>query len=159
MSDVAPEAARELNVRSQDPLCAGASLSHLDDELTPTRHFFIRNHFAIPRLDPSSWALSVWGEVERPFMLRYEDLKGLPSKELVCLLECAGNSRSTMQPPAEGVPWDHGAVGTARWKGVPLAVVLEQASLRPKSTNVLFEGADFGKERTAPGILAPTEGS
>jgi DMSO/TMAO reductase YedYZ molybdopterin-dependent catalytic subunit len=159
VSDVAPEAARELNVRSQDPLCASASLSYLDDELTPTRHFFIRNHFAIPRLDPSSWALSVWGEVERPFMLRYKDLKGLPSKEVVCLLECAGNSRSTMQPPAEGVPWDHGAVGTARWRGVPVAAVLEQASLRPKSTNVLFEGADFGKERTAPGVLAPTEGS
>lgn len=114
VSDGAPEAARELNVRSQDPLCASASLSYLEDELTPTRRFFIRNHFAIPRLDPSSWALSIWGEVERPFMLRYEDLRGLPSKEIVCLLECAGNSRSTMQPPAEGVPWDHGAVGTAR---------------------------------------------
>jgi len=159
VSDAAPEAARELNIRSQDPLCASASLSDLDDELTPTRHFFIRNHFAIPRLDPSSWALSVWGEVERPFMLRYEDLKGLPSKEVVCLLECAGNSRSTMQPPAEGVPWDHGAVGTARWRGVPVAAVLEQASLRPNATNVLFEGADFGKERTAPGVLAPTEGT
>jgi DMSO/TMAO reductase YedYZ molybdopterin-dependent catalytic subunit len=40
-----------------------------------------------------------------------------------------------------------------------VAAVLKQASLRPKSTNVLFEGADFGKERTAPGVLAPTEGS
>jgi sulfite oxidase len=159
MSSGELEALCELNVRSQDPLCASAPLSCLDDELTPTRRFFIRNHFAIPRLESSSWALSIWGEVQKPMMLRYEDLKGLPSKEVVCLLECAGNSRSTMQPPAEGVPWDHGALGTARWKGVPVATVLEQASLRPSATNVLFEGADFGKERTAPGVLAPTEGS
>jgi DMSO/TMAO reductase YedYZ molybdopterin-dependent catalytic subunit len=151
------KAASELNVRSEDPVCASASLSHLDDELTPTRRFFIRNHFDIPRLDVSSWALSIWGEVERPFMLRLEDLKALPRKEMVCLLECAGNSRSVMYPPAEGVPWDHGAVGTARWAGVPLAAVLEQASLRPNATDVLFEGADYGKERTAPGVLAPTE--
>lgn len=159
MSSAEPETVRELNVRSQDPLCASASLSYLDDELTPTRRFFIRNHFAIPKLEASTWALSIWGEVEKPLMLRHAELRALPSKELVCLLECAGNSRSTMQPPAEGVPWDHGAMGIARWRGVPVAAVLQQASLHPSATNVLFEGADFGKERTAPGALAPTEGS
>lgn len=159
MNEASPEATRELSIRSHDPLCASASLSYFDDELTPTRRFFIRNHFGIPRLDPSRWALSMWGEVEKPVMVRYEDLKGLPSKELVCVMECAGNSRATMQPPAEGVPWDHGAVGTARWRGVPVAAVLEHALVRPNATNVLFEGADFGKERTPPGVLAPTEGS
>jgi DMSO/TMAO reductase YedYZ molybdopterin-dependent catalytic subunit len=90
-------------------------------------------------------------------MLKYDDLKQLPSKEVVSLLECAGNSRAVMQPPAEGVPWDHGAVGTARWIGVPVRTILEQVSLRSAATDVLFEGADFGKERHAPGALAPTE--
>ncbi len=90
-------------------------------------------------------------------MLRYDDLARLPSKELVALLECAGNGRATMRPPAEGVPWDYGAVGTARWTGVPVCTILEQASLRSNAKHVLFEGADFGKERTAPGALAPRE--
>ncbi len=92
-------------------------------------------------------------------MLRYEDLSRLPRKEVIALLECAGNSRSTMQPPVEGVSWDHGAVGTARWTGVPVRTILEQVSPKTSATDVLFEGADFGKERTAPGMLAPTEGS
>jgi len=157
MSDKAPESVSQLRVLSQDPLCSAASLSYLDESVTPTSLFFVRNHFAVPRIDTPSWSLSVWGEVERPAMLRYDDLKQMPSKEVVCLLECAGNSRATMQPAAEGVPWDHGAVGTARWTGVPVRIVLEEAILRPGATDVLFEGADFGKEKTAPGALAPRE--
>src|SRR5580704_6435421 len=157
MSESAVGSFGELTVLSREPVCAGASLSHLQDWLTPTSRFFIRNHFPIPNMDASSWSLSVWGEVARPLMLRYDDLAGLPSAEVVALLECAGNSRATMRPSAEGVPWEHGAVGTARWTGVPVRTILEQASPRNNAAYVLFEGADFGKERTAPGALAPKE--
>jgi DMSO/TMAO reductase YedYZ molybdopterin-dependent catalytic subunit len=147
----------DLNVVSQDPLCGSARLNDLEQRVTPTRNFFIRNHFPIPNIDVSNWSLSVWGEVEKPLMLQYDDLRQLPSKDVVSLLECAGNSRAVMQPPAEGVLWDHGAVGTAHWTGVPVSAVLEQVSLKSSATDVLFEGADFGKESHAPGSLAATE--
>ena len=154
-----PESALDLSIVSQDPLCASAPLTHLDEWITPVERFFVRNHFSMPELDVSSWGLTLWGEVEKPLMIRYEELAQFPRRDVISLLECAGNSRSVMQPPAEGVSWDHGAVGTAQWTGVSVHTLLEQASLRPSATDVLFEGADFGKERTAPGMLAPTEGS
>ena len=150
MSAVVPQSTGELIVITQEPLCAEAPLSSLDTWVTPTSRFYIRNHFPTPSLDISSWSLTVEGEVERPLLLKYDDLTRLPSKELVSLLECAGNSRTTVQPPVDGVPWEHGAVGTARWRGVPLCTVLEQAGLRATAKEVLFEGADGGKEPAAP---------
>ena len=99
MTEAFSMSSTELNVLSRNPLCAEAPLSLLDTWVTPTNRFFIRNHFSIPSLDISSWSLTVEGEVERPVFLSYEELQQLPSKELVCVLECAGNSRATVQPP------------------------------------------------------------
>ena len=144
----------ELTVLSEEPLVAGAALSSFDSVITPSSGFFVRNHFPIPKSDISSWSLTVTGEVERPLHLRYDDLLRLPSKEIVALQECAGNSRATVQPPIEGLLWDNGAVGTARWAGVPLCAVLEQAGLLDSANEVLLEGADHGKERGAPGELS-----
>ena len=157
MNEGPSEPARELNVLSRDPLCAGAHLPNLDQWITPSNHFFVRNHFDIPNIDPTGWRLRVTGAVENELQLDYRSIRALPSTEVVCLLECAGNSRFTMVPPAEGVPWDHGAVSTARWIGVPLRHILEQAVPRSGAKHVLFEGSDYGKERSAPGVLAPTE--
>ena len=154
MTEAFSMSSTELNVLSRNPLCAEAPLSLLDTWVTPTNRFFIRNHFSIPSLDISSWSLTVEGEVERPVFLSYEELQQLPSKELVCVLECAGNSRATVQPPIEGLLWDHGGVGNARWRGVPLCAVLEQVGLRSTAKEVLFEGADHGTERGQSGGLS-----
>jgi DMSO/TMAO reductase YedYZ molybdopterin-dependent catalytic subunit len=144
--------ANGLNILSRDPLVAGAPLASLDTWVTPTSLFFIRTHFPfLPELDITDWRLTVEGEVERPLRLQYDDLWHLPSKELGCLLECAGNSRAAVQPPVEGLLWDHGGVGNARWKGVPLCTVLEQVGVKATAQEVLLEGADCGKERGASG--------
>ena len=153
MSGSATHIVDELAVLSAEPLCAQAPLTAFDTWVTPTSRFFIRNHFAIPDLDVAVWRVNIEGQVERPLSLGYEDLKRLPSKELVCLLECAGNSRTTAIPPVEGLLWEHGGVGTARWKGVPLHLVLEQASPKASAREVLFEGVDRGTE---PGQSEPS---
>jgi len=126
----------------------------MEERVTPTKHFFIRNHFAIPEVDVRNWSLSISGQVDNPFSLDYDELLAMPSHEVVCLMECAGNSRSTMQPPAEGVQWDHGAVSTASWKGVPVDVVLEGASVRGNAKDVLFDGVDRGSEAYGPSDLS-----
>ena len=154
MSKVTSRVSGELTVLNEDPLVAGTPLSTMDSEETPARSFFVRNHFPIPSLDISNWGLSVTGEVERPLRLNYDDLKRLPSKEIGALLECAGNSRATVQPPIEGLLWDHGGVGSARWAGVPLRAVLERAGLLTTAKEVLLEGADHGKERGEAGELS-----
>ena len=51
MNEGQSEPGREPNVLSQDPLCAGAHLPNLDQWITPSSHFFVRNHFDIPNVD------------------------------------------------------------------------------------------------------------
>lgn len=59
-------------------------------------------------------------------------------------LECAGNGRALLTPKVKGVPWQLGAVGNAKWTGVPLGAVLERVGLREKAVEVVLEGADSG---------------
>lgn len=146
MSGDPENTASQLNILSHNPLVAGADLAELEQELTPTGKFFVRNHFPMPKLELDSWALKVEGRAGSALYLDYHYLMGMPSREVDCLLECADNSRAAIQPPIEGLLWDHGAVGTARWKGVPLREVLERAGSLDSVTDILLEGADRGTE-------------
>lgn len=144
----------KLTVLSQQPLVAGAAFSSMDGGVVPAGEFFVRNHFPIPSPDISTWDFSVTGEVERTLHFNYGDLKRLPGKEIAVLLECAGNSRAAVQPPIEGLLWDHGGVSSARWSGVALRDLLEQAGLRETAKEVLLEGADHGQERGESGEIS-----
>ena len=61
-------------------------------------------------------------------------------------IECAGNGRSffTSQQgtPATGSQWGLGAVGVARWRGVPLGAVLDRAGITRRAVDVMPEGLD-----------------
>jgi DMSO/TMAO reductase YedYZ molybdopterin-dependent catalytic subunit len=149
MSDTQSDCTGNLNYLSQEPLVGGLPLPAMASGPTPTPQFFVRNHFPIPTIDAAQWHLTVAGEVDRTLSFTYQDLKGLPSRDLGCLLECAGNSRSTVQPPVEGLLWDHGGVSNANWRGVPVADVLKLAGPGAGALEVLFEGADAGQERGA----------
>ncbi|HZY69534.1 MAG TPA: sulfite oxidase [Thermoplasmata archaeon] len=133
--------------------CFEARLDAAAQPITPTRDFFVRSHFAVPQIRRNEWRLSVGGTVDRPFDLDYNDLQALPHRELEVTVECAGNSRSSVRPKTEGVPWGHGAVSTARWRGVPLAIVLEQAGVSSRAREVVFRGADHGREPGLAGEL------
>jgi DMSO/TMAO reductase YedYZ molybdopterin-dependent catalytic subunit len=121
--------------------------------ITPNARFYIRSHFDIPRLDPASWRLSVGGLVDRPLRLTLGDLRALPSRSLIVTLECAGNGRSLLQPPAEGEQWQLGAVSTAEWTGVPVIEVLNRAGVRPGAREVVFRGADSGTPRGRTDVI------
>lgn len=111
--------------------------------------FYVRNHFQIPLLDPSTWRLEVGGLVERPLHLGLRDLHAMRAQTLVVTLECAGNGRSMLHPPTGGEQWDLGAVSTAEWTGVPLVEVLDRAGVGPSTGDVVFRGAD-GDGETPP---------
>jgi DMSO/TMAO reductase YedYZ molybdopterin-dependent catalytic subunit len=57
-------------------------------------------------------------------------------------LECAGNSRTRFDPPAEGNPWSDGAVSNAAFTGTPLRGLLELAGVQDRAVEVVTTGAD-----------------
>jgi DMSO/TMAO reductase YedYZ molybdopterin-dependent catalytic subunit len=114
--------------------------------VTPTRLFFVRNHFHVPEVDPVTWRLRVDGFVDRPREWSLEELSQLPERTVHATMECAGNGRSFLLEKHHGVQWGSGAIGHAEWTGVPLRLVLEQSGLKPETTEILFEGLDSGFE-------------
>jgi DMSO/TMAO reductase YedYZ molybdopterin-dependent catalytic subunit len=142
-----------LVVHREEPLNCEISLTALvGGVVMPNGHFYVRNHFSTPTLDPERYELAVTGLVERPLSLCLRDLQNMPSQSLVSTLECAGNGRVHFDPPVDGEQWRFGAASTAEWTGVPLAEILERAGLKAGAHDVVFRGADVGlvEDATAP---------
>ena len=131
-------------VRSENPLNLEMPFENLSGFITPTPSFYVRTHYPIPKIDKANWNLTVEGEVEQPFELRYDKLLKLESRTVPVTLECAGNNRNLLVDKVKGVQWGLGAVGNAEWTGVPLSLVLERAKLKSTAREVILEGADEG---------------
>ena len=108
-----------LIARSMNPEDFETPAHLLTSWITPNDLFFVRSHFYTPSLSGEGWKLRVDGEVNNPLTLTLDDLRRLPSHTAVVTLECAGNGRAFFEPPVAGIQWEKGAVGTARWTGVP----------------------------------------
>jgi DMSO/TMAO reductase YedYZ molybdopterin-dependent catalytic subunit len=124
----------------------GMPLEALRWDLTPIGLHYLLTHYDIPDVDASSWRLSVEGQVERPLTLSLDDLHARPAVELAVTMECAGNGRAHVEPHVVSQPWLLEAVGTARWRGVAVAPLLEEAGVREGAVEVLFSGLDRGLE-------------
>src|SRR6266849_3757448 len=74
---------RDMLVRSVRPEDLEMPLSGFSDYITPIEHFFVRTHVYVPAVNLSAWRLKVDGEVTTPLTFTMEDLKMLPSVELV----------------------------------------------------------------------------
>lgn len=62
--------------------------------------------------------------------------------ELVAVTQCSGNSRGFFEPRVGGGQLGNGAMGNARWLGIPLKRVLEKAGIQAGARQVTFEGLD-----------------
>src|SRR4029079_337517 len=58
-------------VVTQSPENSETPLADVHGWVTPTRLFFVRNHFDVPEIDAQSWRLSVGGCVGRPLELTW----------------------------------------------------------------------------------------
>jgi DMSO/TMAO reductase YedYZ molybdopterin-dependent catalytic subunit len=132
-------------VRSEDPLNLEMPFETLDGFITPTKLFYVRTHFPIPKIDRNKWRLRVEGEVKRPFEINYGELIKLESEKIPVTLECAGNNRNFLEAKVKGVQWGLGAVGNAEWTGVPLSILLDRAGVKSTAREIILEGADRGK--------------
>jgi sulfite dehydrogenase (cytochrome) subunit A len=124
-------------------------------DLTPNEAFYVRWHLeAIPTaVDLRTWRLRIGGHVNKPLELSLDDLRRMKATSLVAVNQCSGNSRSYFQPRVPGGQWGHGAMGNARWTGVPLRDLLNRAGLKAKSEEVTFNGLDDGPLPSVPDFV------
>lgn len=105
------------------------------DFFTPADEFFTTQHYGHPEIDPATYRLRVSGLVDRSLSLSIDDLRAMPSRELVFGFECSGN-----RGPVNGLS------SNGRWRGVPVRTVLERAGVQPEAREFVFFGADRGEE-------------
>jgi sulfite dehydrogenase len=113
--------------------------------ITPNDAFFVRYHLAdIPlRIDPEKFRVDIKGKVTSPLSLSLQDLKtSFDPIEIVAVNQCSGNSRGFFEPRVAGGQLANGAMGNAKWKGVPLKAVLDKAGIMPGARQVTFNGLD-----------------
>ena len=107
----------------------------IDGPFTPTDEFFTVQHYGHPVIDPATYRLRVSGVVDPATSLSIDELRKMPSRELVFGFECSGN-----RGPVNGL------ASNGRWTGVPLRAVLDLAGVRPEAREAVFFGADHGEE-------------
>lgn len=124
--------------------------------ITPNDAFFVRYHLSdLPtRIDPATYRLRVKGAVRKPLDLSLDDLKRMDGAvEVTAVNQCSGNSRGHFEPRVNGGQLSHGAMGNARWRGIPLKRVLEQAGVSAGARQVSFDGLDKGTLATTPDFV------
>ena len=115
---------------------------------TPNEAFYVRWHLeGIPnRLDLKQWKLQVEGNVKKPLALSYADLtEKFQPVSVAAVNQCAGNSRSRLQPRVPGAQWGNGAMGNALWTGIRLREIMDLAGVKSDSLQLQFQGLETGQ--------------
>ncbi len=108
-----------------------STLDGVSPVLTPVDRFFrIDTAVLLPRADPATWRLGVSGAVERELSLSYDDLLARDLVEMDATIACVSNEVGGS------------LIGTARWVGVPLVELLEEAGPTAGAEQVLGRSID-----------------
>jgi DMSO/TMAO reductase YedYZ molybdopterin-dependent catalytic subunit len=124
--------------------------------LTPNDAFFVRYHLSgLPTtIDPAQFRLTIGGHVGKPLSLSLAALKrDFPRQELVAVNQCSGNSRGFSDPRVGGGQLGNGAMGNARWLGVPLKALLDRAGVQQGARQVTFNGLDTPPADSIPDFI------
>lgn len=94
--------------------------------VTPNESFYvIDTALSIPQVDLDTWTLTFGGRADNPFSLTYDELLAMPMVERYVTLCCVSNEVGGS------------LVGNAKWLGVPLRNLVEQAGARPDGDQVV----------------------
>ena len=117
-----------------------------DGVITPNDAFFVRYHNAgIPTsIDADAHVIEIAGNaIAKPYTLTMQALRTqFKPIELTAVNQCSGNSRGHFAPRVTGGQLSNGAMGNARWLGVPLRDVLARAEPKNSARQVTFDGLD-----------------
>jgi len=103
---------------------------------TPNDDFYIVQHYGQPEIDNDAYRLKVTGMVDNELELSLRDIQRKDVIEMQIGFECGGNGRRNF----------HGLIGNARWRGITLRNILEEAGIQDGAKEVVFFGADIGTE-------------
>lgn len=107
------------------------NIDNLALEVTPTADFYeVSKNAFDPDVDVKRWKLDVYGLVENPLTLTYDEIKSLPSTEQYATLACISNE----------VGGD--LIGNALWRGVRLKDLLERAALKEGVVDIVLRASD-----------------
>ncbi len=137
----------EMVVFDSEPFNAGAPVVKLiDNFITETPLFYVRNHGTIPEIAADDFQFEVGGMIEKKLKLSLAELKNqFKTYEIAATMQCAGNRRDELIEVKEisgETPWQANAISCANWRGVRLADVLEAAGVKNGAMHVAFDGAD-----------------
>ena len=126
--------------------------------ITPNDAFFVRWHMPdIPtHIDPKTYNIKIDGLVNKELNISLDFLKdpaNFEQVEVTAVLQCGGNSRSAFKPTAGGIQWGHGAMGCAKWKGVRLSDLLDQAGLKKDAEWIGFNGSEKAAYYETPNFI------
>ena len=151
---------RPLITYSDRPPLLESPRSTFTKRLTPNDEFFVRWHLPdVPtHIDLDSYTININGLVEKELSITMKELKNnFEQVEVESVLQCGGNSRSAFNPIAGGIQWGHGAMGSAKWKGVRLSDLLNQAGLKPDAHWIGFNGKDKAAYYETPSFIRELE--
>jgi DMSO/TMAO reductase YedYZ molybdopterin-dependent catalytic subunit len=110
----------EERVREEGRLPPGQSL---------TQKFPVLHYGPVPRFDPATWDLRVWGEVEEENRWNWEEFNQLPRTKITMDIHCVTR-------------WSK---FDTEWEGVSLQVLIEQGLIKPLPTaRYLLQHAEYG---------------
>ena len=115
----ASTAVSEPQTLPEPPAEAVLDVPRMPPLFTPNEDFYlIDTAISSPRINRDSWTLSIQG-TDNPIELSYDDLLGLPTREADITLSCISNEVGG------------GLISNARWTGVLLSDVLNEAGMSP----------------------------
>jgi DMSO/TMAO reductase YedYZ molybdopterin-dependent catalytic subunit len=99
------------------------------DRLPPgqiaTQKWPVLHYSSVPRIDPARWTLKVFGEVERPFEIGWDEMLALGQRDVLCDMHCV-------------TTWSR---FDNTFRGVPVTVLLDRAGVKPSATHALIHAA------------------
>jgi len=98
--------------------------------ITPNDEFYVTSIGPPPDVRLDRWSLRIAGLVRTPLTLTYDDLLKRRQTSLISTLECIGNDI--------GGP----SIGTARWEGVRLNILLDEAGVKLGAMDLVMRGQD-----------------
>lgn len=113
------------------PADAELGVAGITPFVTPNADFYrVDTALLVPQVSPDGWRLRVHGKVGRELRLTYDDLLSRPLVERDITLVCVSNEVGGSY------------AGTARWLGVPLRDILEEAGVDPSADQLVSRSVD-----------------